>query len=74
PRRGGLDPRAPGSSPIGCCSYSSGKVWPIMEFLLILLVIPVLVAIVLIRRKKASGSAEDPPQIMGNEGSRKADI
>ncbi|MBF6170439.1 hypothetical protein [Nocardia blacklockiae] len=45
-----------------------------MEFLLILLVIPVLVAIMMIRRRRSDRVAREQDQIMGNEGSRKADI
>jgi hypothetical protein len=41
--------------------------------LLILLAIPVLVAVALLRRRRARAGRE-PAQAMGNEGSRKADI
>ncbi len=41
--------------------------------LLILLAIPVVVAVVLLRRRKTKSGREHTP-VMGNEGSRKADI
>lgn len=41
--------------------------------LLILLAIPVLVAVALLRRRK-NRAGREPTPVMGNEGSRKADI
>ncbi|MEV4237317.1 MULTISPECIES: hypothetical protein [unclassified Nocardia] len=43
-----------------------------MELLLVLVVIPVIVAIVVLRRKRA-GKPTDPEMITGNEGHRHVD-
>lgn len=45
---------------------------PNMELLLVLVVIPVIVAIVVLRRKRA-GKPTDPEMITGNEGHRHVD-